>query len=216
MDLLFLRISILQQENKPMRTLKFSSKSSRLLLVIPFSVSLSTSGCAMLPLAAAGTGATGAGLQALGSAAGAAGIQALGEKVGDAIDYMRGGEQMVDVTYWTRPAPLKDIVAQTLRDTVSSAHVVFEYSRSVQGEEDWFVLSASTGSELRILVKEDSSFQDLHATQMVVEMETAEAAHLATDTLEFVDAVQEIDSKTERRGIEKIRGDFNYAEGIGA
>jgi hypothetical protein len=194
MDPLFLRNSILQQENKPMRTLKFPSKPSRLLVVIPFSVSLSASGCAMLPLAAVGTGATGAGLQALGSAAGAA----------------------ADVTYWTRPAPLKDIVGQTLRDTVSSAHVAFEYSRSVQGAEDWFVLSASTGSELRILVKEDSSFQDLHATQMVVEMETAEAAHLATDTLAFVDAVQEIDSKTKRRGIEKIRGDFNYAEGVGA
>jgi hypothetical protein len=199
-----------------MRTSICPSKPSLLLVVIPFLVSLSTSGCAMLPLAAAGTGATGAGLQALGSAAGAAGIQALGEKVGDALDYMRGGEQMADVTYWTRPAPLKAIVAQTLRDTVSSGLVAFEYGRSVQGEEDWFVLSASTGSELRILVKGDSSFGHLHATQMVVEMETAEAAHLATDTLEFVEAVQEIDNKTERRGIEKIRGDFNYAEGIGA
>jgi hypothetical protein len=193
-----------------MKLLETLSKRSRLLLVIPI-VSLCMSGCA-LPLAAVGTSAAGAGMQALGSAAGVVGMRALGE----AMDYMRGGEQVADVTYVTRPVPLMTIVDQTLQHTASSSLIDFEYTRSYQENEDLFVLSTSAGSELRVLVKDDSSFGDLHATQMVVEMETAETASQGTETSEFVEAVQEIDSRTRRQGIGKIRGDFNYADGLGA
>jgi hypothetical protein len=150
----------------------------------------------------------------LENAAGAAGMQMLSDKLGDAMDYMQGGEQLADVTYWTRPAPLKSIVEQTLNDTVSGSLVALEYSRSVQPDEDLFVLATSSGSELRIVLREDSSFGDIRATQMVVEMEAARAVYQGNETLEFVEALQKIDSRTERRGIEKIRGDFNYAAGL--
>ncbi|MGH8501986.1 MAG: hypothetical protein ACREVE_05840 [Gammaproteobacteria bacterium] len=196
-----------------MKILESPIKYGRLLLVIPIA-GVCISGCAMLPLAAVGTGAAGAGMQALGTAAGAVGMQTLGEKVGDAMDYMRGGEPMADVTYWTRPAPLKNIVEQTLQDIASSSLVALEYSRSYQEDEDLFVLSTSTGSELRVLIRDEPTFDDLHATQMIVDLETAGAA--STETAQFVEAVQEIDSRTERRGIEKIRGDFNYLDGLSA
>lgn len=204
-----------------MKTLKFLVRRSGLLVVIT-SVSLCTGGCAA-PLVALGTSAAGAGMQALGGATGAAGMEALGnaagaagmQMLGDKVgDYMQGGEQLADVTYWTRPALLKKIVNQTLRETVSSSFVALRYGRSHQDGEGLFVLSTSTGNELRIVVKEDSSFDDLHAAQMIVDMETVEVASRESETAEFVNVLQEIDSETQRYGIEQIRGDFNYAAAL--
>jgi hypothetical protein len=206
-----------------MKTLQFLFNRSGLLLVMT-GVSLCTSGC-VTPLVALGSSAAGAGMQALGSATGAAGIkvlgdaagavgmQILGDKVVDAMGYMQGGEQVADVTYWTRPALLKTIVDQTLRETVSSSFIALQYSQESEG---LFVLSTSTGNELQILVKEDSSFEDLHATQMIVAMETVEVASEKTETSEFVNVLEEIDSKTQRWGIEPIRGDFDYAAVLSA
>lgn len=198
-----------------MRSTKSPFRNNYLLLLVPI-VSLCTSGCALLPLAAAGTGAAGAGMQALGTAAGAVGVQALGEKVGDAMAYMQGGEHVADVTYGAKPALLKNIVDQTLQGIVSSPFVTLRYSRSDQESASSFVLLTSAGSELRIAVTEDYSFDDLHATQMIEDMEPAEVASQETETSVLVDALQEIDSKTQRQGIEKIRGEFNYASGFNA
>ncbi len=201
-----------------MTILQFLSKRSGLLLLMTC-ICLSTSGCAT-PLVALGTSAAGAGMQALGGATGAAGIKALGDvagaagmqflgaKVVDAIGYMQSGEQVADVTYGTRPGLLKSIVDQILRETVSSSFVALQYSQESEG---LFILSTSTGNELQILVKEDSSFEDLHATQMIVAMQTVEVASKKTEALEFVDVLEEIDSETQRQGIEPIRGDFDYA-----
>ncbi|MBA2408889.1 MAG: hypothetical protein H0V62_03615 [Gammaproteobacteria bacterium] len=96
-----------------MTILKSIFSRGRFLLVILLA-GICTSGCAMLPMAAINSGAAGAGIQALGTAAGAVGMDALGDRFGDAMDYMGGGDPMADVTYWTRPAPLENIVEQTL------------------------------------------------------------------------------------------------------
>lgn len=209
-----------------MKTLNLLARRGGLPMVIA-GVCLCTGGC-VTPLVALGTSAAGAGMQALGSATGAAGMEALGNaagaasmqilggKVGDAMDYMQGGEQLADVTYWTQPAPLKKIVDQTLRESVSSSFVALRYSRSDQEGEGLFVLSTSTGNEMRVVVKEDSSFDEFHATQMIVDMETVEVASQKTETAEFVNVLQEIDSETQRYGIEQIRGDFNYAAALSA
>jgi len=198
-----------------MKIPEFFSTRGRFPVVILLA-SLCTSGCAMLPMAAINSGAAGAGMQALGSAAGAVGMDALGDRFGDAMDYMDGGEPMADVTYWTRPAPLENIVEQTLQDTASSPLVAFEYSASYEADEDLYVLSTSSGSELTVVVRQDPAYDDLHATQMVVEMETDGDASQQSETLAFVEAIQAIDNRTERRGIEEIRGEFNYVDGLRA
>lgn len=209
-----------------MKTLTSLAKRSGLLVVIT-GVGLSTTGCAA-PLVALGSSAAGAGMQALGSATGAAGMEALGNaagaagmqilggKVGDVMGYMGSGEQLADVTYWARPAALKKIVERTLREAVLSSFVALRYSRSDEGSEALFVLSTSTGNEMRVLVKDDSSFDESNATQMIADMETVEVASQGSETAEFVNVLQEIDNETRRYGIEQIRGDFNYAAALSA
>jgi hypothetical protein len=198
-----------------MKARKYLVKHSRLLLIASVA-SLCVSGCAA-PLVALGTSAAGAGMQALGGATGAAALELVGDRVGEAVqNYTRGGEQLADVTYWARPALLKNVVNQTLQDAVSSSFVALQYTRSDQKNAGLFVLLTSTGSEMRIAVQQDSSFDEIQATQMVVDMETAEVASQETEISAFIKALQEIDDETQRRGIEKIRGDFNYAAGFDA
>ena len=105
---------------------------------------------------------------------------------------------------------------QTLQDTASSSLVAMEYSASYEADEDLYVLSTSSGSELRVVVRQDPAYNDLHATQMVVQMETAGDTSERNETLAFVEAIQAIDNRTERQGIEEIRGEFNYVDALRA
>lgn len=193
--------------------MKFISNRIHLLLTLLIA-SLCTTGCAT-PLIALGSSAAGAGMQALGGVTGAAGMSLIGDKVSDTLqNYMGGGDHVADVTYETRPASLERLVDRTLHNIVTSPFVALQYTTTDHEDLRSFVLLTSSGSELRIDVQDDPEFDYARATQMIVDMELAESESQEIDSSVLIDALNEIESNTQKRGMEKIRGEFNYVAGL--